>query len=92
MARWVENGKADARRTRFALRAAWAALDATEHDRFIRWLAWLCVAAASHGDATLAARLRHLDADWAVAIARAMRKLPGHPHAAKPLHALRLSA
>lgn len=90
-ARWLDGGD-NARRTRFALRTAWAALDAMDHDRLVRWLAWLCVAAASHGDTALGARLQRVDAIWGLAITRAMGKLPGARAAPVRHRALRLSA
>jgi len=78
-AQWLEDESADAGHVRFALRSAWAALDVVEHDRLVRWLAWLCVAASSRGNARPAARLGQLDATLGQAITRAMRALPG-PH------------
>lgn len=79
-AQWLENEPTDAGHARFALRSAWAALDVVEHDRLVRWLAWLCVAASSRGNARPATRLeQQLDTALGQAITRAMRSLPG-PH------------
>lgn len=93
-AQWLEDEPSDAGHIRFALRAAWATLDDVEHDRLVRWLAWLCVAASSRGDARPAARLQQLDATLGQTIARAMRSLPGPHRAAGAPRAgrLRLSA
>ncbi|HET7267942.1 MAG TPA: hypothetical protein VFJ15_07520 [Oleiagrimonas sp.] len=76
-AQWLEQESTDARDIRFVLRSAWAALDAVERDRMVRWLAWLCVAASSRGDAQPASRLQQLDTSLGQAITRAMRSLPG---------------
>lgn len=80
MARWLEAREAGARRARFALRTAWTPLDATEHDRLVRWLAWLRLAASSHGDTRLETRIQQLDVALDLAITRAMRTLPGQRH------------
>lgn len=90
LSRWLEAG-----RTRhgdvsaFAVRAALGSLDIVEYDRLSRWLAWICVAARSHGDATLAVRLKRLDTVLGSAVRMAMHKLPG---ATDPGLPLRLSA
>ena len=73
---WLEYGNAAARRRAFAVRAALAALDATERDRLARWLAWLCVAASSHGEDSLSARIRRLDATMHAAMEDALARLP----------------
>ncbi len=76
LAAWLENGNAAARRRAFAVRAALAALDATERDRLARWLAWLCVAARSRGETTLADRIRRLDTVMHAAVEEALARLP----------------
>lgn len=92
LARWLEDEHdADGHDTRFAVRAAWHALDAVEHDRMARWLAWLCLAASRRGDTTPMPRLQRLDAALGRAIGHAMHKLPGRSTATSG-HLLRLSA
>ncbi|WP_049623085.1 hypothetical protein [Frateuria defendens] len=88
---WIAQSGAISRQQAFQARAALAPLDATEHDRLVRWLAWLCVAARSRGDARLPSRLRRLDATLQQAVERALARLPEPARAAPPtLH--RLSA
>jgi hypothetical protein len=85
LAAWLDTGQGSV----FALRAALGALDRVEYDRLSRWLAWSCVAAASHGDARLETRLERLDPRLARTLHAAMDKLPGAPGQGRRL---RLSA
>ncbi|HTV85220.1 MAG TPA: hypothetical protein VME63_07430 [Dyella sp.] len=60
LASWLEGDRIRARSQVFALRTALAALNATERHSLSRWVAWLCVAAASRGESILG-RIRQLD-------------------------------
>lgn len=87
---WLESGRiASGDHSAFAVRTAIGALDLVEYDRLSRWLAWICVAARSRGDSTLAARLKQLDTTLGSAVRMAMHKLPGM---VVPGHLQRLSA
>jgi hypothetical protein len=77
LASWLERGHAGARQAAFAARAALSGLDATERSRIARWLAWLEVAAASRGLASLGARVQRLDASLHQAMQDAFTRLPG---------------
>lgn len=76
LAAWLESTGADARRVGFRTRAALARLDRTDRGRAVRWLAWLCVAAASQGKPALDARIRRLDAHLGAAVEGAIDRLP----------------
>lgn len=90
LAKWLESGRiAAGDSSAFAVRTAIGSLDIAEYDRLSRWLAWVCLAARSHGDATLTARLKQLDLALGSAVRMAMHKLPGSGDAG---HLLRLSA
>ena len=87
---WLEAGRTShGEASAFAVRAALGNLDIVEYDRLSRWLAWMCLAARSQGDTTLATRLKHLDIVLGSAVRMAMHKLPG---VAGPELSLRLSA
>jgi hypothetical protein len=76
LAAWLERAPSDARHGVFAVRAALAALDATERSRLARWLAWLSVAARSRGGASPATRILRLDASLQQAMEDALARLP----------------
>jgi len=76
MASWLERGQVGARRAAFAARSALAGLDATERGRLARWLAWLAVAAQSHGKASPLGRVRRLDATLHQGVEDALARLP----------------
>ncbi|HEX7339982.1 MAG TPA: hypothetical protein VF271_08635 [Rhodanobacteraceae bacterium] len=75
-AAWLELDDA-ARPARFALPAVWSALDAVEHGRLARWLAWQHVAADTQGNHRLAARIERLDSTLDGVMSRALGQLPG---------------
>jgi hypothetical protein len=76
MASWLERGQVGARQAAFAARSALAGLDATERGRLARWLAWLAVAAQSHGKASPLGRVRRLDATLHQGVEDALARLP----------------
>jgi hypothetical protein len=76
LASWLERDPAVARREAFAVRAALGGLDATERSRLARWLAWLSVAARSHGEASAEGRLLRLDVSLHQAVQDALVRLP----------------
>ena len=76
MASWLERGQVGARQAAFAARSALAGLDATERGRLARWLAWLAVAAQSHGNASPLGRVRRLDATLHQGVEDALARLP----------------
>lgn len=89
---WLESGRiASGDNSAFAVRTAIGTLDLVEYDRLSRWLAWVCLAARSHGDTTLTARLKQLDIALGSAVRMAMHKLPG-ADVDMSGHLLRLSA
>ncbi|HEX7342428.1 MAG TPA: hypothetical protein VF269_09170 [Rhodanobacteraceae bacterium] len=90
LAQWLERGT-DSRQVHFIERTTWGLLDAVEHDRLARWLAWLSLAASSRGDTRLATRIQRLDAALDQAITHAMHLLPGQFPATRGRR-LRLSA
>jgi hypothetical protein len=75
LATWLERDRTRARRQVFVLRTALAALNATERHSLARWLAWLCVAGASRGDAILG-RIRRLDEMLGKSTFEALSRLP----------------
>lgn len=88
---WLEQGTTGLRQRAFAVRAALAQLDPVEHHRLARWLAWLCVAAQSRGEANPEARIGRLDPALHRSLLLSLARLPagiGQPRA--PGH--RLSA
>lgn len=90
LSKWLESGRVAAGdSSAFAVRTAIGNLNIVEYDRLSRWLAWVCLAARSHGDTTLTARLKQLDIALGSAVRMAMHKLPGTVDAG---HLLRLSA
>ena len=76
LAAWLDSNGVDARRVGFHTRAALARLDRTDRGRAVRWLAWLCVAAASQGNPRLGARIRRLDPHLGTAVDDAVARLP----------------
>jgi hypothetical protein len=75
LAGWLERDVIEALREVFAVRAAVAALNGVEQHRLSRWLAWLCVAAASRGESILG-RVRRLDLNLGASTEKALSQLP----------------
>ena len=75
LAQWLERDRSGARRQVFAVRAALASLNATERHGLSRWLAWLCVAAASRGESVLD-RIQRLDLTLGASTEMALSYLP----------------
>jgi hypothetical protein len=75
LADWLEQDVVQALRQVFAVRAAVASLNATEQHSLSRWLAWLCVAAASQGESILG-RIRRLDLNLGASTEKALSYLP----------------
>ena len=75
LADWLERERSGAQRQVFAVRAAVAGLNATERHSLSRWLAWLCVAAASRGESILG-RVRRLDLTLGASTMDALSHLP----------------
>ena len=75
LATWLDRDRIRARRQVFALRTAVAALNAAERHSLSRWLAWLCVAGASRGEAILG-RIRQVDEMLGKSTFEALSRLP----------------
>jgi hypothetical protein len=75
LADWLERDRAEAQRHVFAVRMALARLNAAERHSLSRWLAWLCVAAASRGTSVLG-RIRRLDLMLGASTIDALARLP----------------
>jgi hypothetical protein len=75
LADWLERDLLGAQRQVFAVRAAVARLSTHERHSLSRWLAWLCVAAASHGGSILG-RIRRLDDRLGANTFDALSRLP----------------
>jgi hypothetical protein len=75
LADWLERDVVDALRQVFAVRAALASLSAVEQHSLSRWLAWLCVAAASRGESIIG-RIRRLDLSLGASTEKALSRLP----------------
>jgi hypothetical protein len=75
LADWLERDVVEALRQVFAVRAAVASLNAVEQHSLSRWLAWLCVAAASRGESILG-RIRRLDLNLGASTEKALSRLP----------------
>jgi hypothetical protein len=75
LADWLERDVVEALREVFAVRAALASLSAAEQHRLSRWLAWLCVAAASRGESILG-RVRRLDLNLGASTEKVLSRLP----------------
>ncbi|HET7359769.1 MAG TPA: hypothetical protein VFJ04_06445 [Rhodanobacteraceae bacterium] len=76
LAAWLDSNAPDARRSGFRTRAALAALNRIDHARMVRWLGWLCLAAASQGNPALGLRIQRLDAALGSAVDAALARLP----------------
>jgi hypothetical protein len=75
LSEWLEWDVVEALRQVFAVRAALASLSTVEQHRLSRWLAWLCVSAASRGESILG-RLRRLDLNLGTSTEKALSQLP----------------
>jgi hypothetical protein len=75
LADWLERDVVGALREVFAVRAAVAGLNGVEQHSLSRWLAWLCVAAASRGESILG-RIRRLDSNLGASTEKALSYLP----------------
>lgn len=75
LAEWLERDVIDALRQVFTVRAVVASLNAAERHRLSRWLAWLCVAAASRGHSVLG-RIRRLDLTLGESTENILSRLP----------------
>ena len=75
LADWLERDRIDALRELFTVRAAVAGLNGVEQHSLSRWLAWLCVAAASRGESILG-RIRRLDLTLGASTEKALSHLP----------------
>jgi hypothetical protein len=75
LADWLERDVVDALRDVFPVRAAVASLNGVEQHSLSRWLAWLCVAAASRGESILG-RIRRLDLNLGANTEKALSHLP----------------
>jgi len=75
LADWLERDRARMQGQVFAVRTALASLNAAERHSLSRWLAWLCVAAASRGTSILG-RIRWLDLMLGASTIDALARLP----------------
>lgn len=92
LAGWLEAGPRDARRAAFGARAAVAALDAVDHTRLARWLAWVCLAERSRGRDDTGVRVEWLDAALGAATREQLRRLPAGDRQVPSVRRLRHSA
>jgi hypothetical protein len=75
LAAWLERDVVEALRQVFVVRAVVAGLSAVEQHSLSRWLAWLCVSAASREESILG-RIRRLDSSLGASTEKALSHLP----------------
>lgn len=86
---WLERSGSGARCAAFGARAAVTKLDPTDHGRLTRWLAWICIAAASGDGFAQKKRIQRLDSALGNAVAREMERLPTLTPQPLAVHVLR---